>query len=147
VVAQLRRAQARALDAGEPSIDLDPRILPRLGDVRLTQLRPGVVEGISAWCTSRSIIAAAVISSPKFSPQAEKGWLLVTVRRFVAAGDEHEHQLRGVRVKRDVGAKHTRSTSFGGNPVPQRPDLRTLRAGRDVGDPCRRVRSLIRNGY
>jgi hypothetical protein len=34
-----------------------------------------------------------------------------------------------------------------GNPVPQRPDLRTLRAGRDVGDPCRRVRSLIRNGY
>jgi hypothetical protein len=55
--------------------------------------------------------------------------LLVTVRRFAAAGDEHEHQLRGVRVKRDVGAKHTRSTSFGGNPIAQRPDLRTLRAG------------------
>jgi hypothetical protein len=35
---------------------------------------------ISAWRTSRSIIPAATISSPKISPQAENGLLLVTIR-------------------------------------------------------------------
>jgi hypothetical protein len=35
---------------------------------------------ISAWWMSRSIIAAAVASSPKISPQAEKGLLEVTIR-------------------------------------------------------------------
>jgi hypothetical protein len=34
---------------------------------------------ISAWWTGRSIIAAAVISSPKISPQDETGLLLVTI--------------------------------------------------------------------
>ena len=36
-------------------------------------------ERISAWWTSRSIIAVAVTSSPKISPHAEKGLLLVTI--------------------------------------------------------------------
>jgi hypothetical protein len=36
-------------------------------------------ERISAWWTSRSIIATAVISSPKISPQAENGLLEVTI--------------------------------------------------------------------
>jgi hypothetical protein len=35
---------------------------------------------ISAWWTSRSIIAAAVTSSPKISPQAENGLFEVTIR-------------------------------------------------------------------
>jgi hypothetical protein len=48
VVAQLRRAPARAVHAGSHSIDLDLRILPRLGDVRLTQLRARVVERFAA---------------------------------------------------------------------------------------------------
>ena len=44
------------------------------------------------------------MSSPKISPQAENGLLEVTIRRraLVAAGDEHEHQVRGLRVERDV---------------------------------------------
>jgi hypothetical protein len=36
-------------------------------------------ERISAWWTSRSIIATAVTSSPKISPQALNGLLLVTI--------------------------------------------------------------------
>jgi hypothetical protein len=42
---------------------------------------PGVAfeRECSAWWTSRSIIAAAVTSSPEISPQPENG-LLVTVR-------------------------------------------------------------------
>ncbi len=97
----------------------------------------------------RSIIAAVVTSWPKISAQAEKGLLLVTIRLARSSRRETSMNIRfrGVRVKRDVGAQRTRTTPFRGNPVPQRPDLRTLRAGRDVGDPCRRVRSSIRNGY
>jgi hypothetical protein len=44
-----------------------------------------------------------VTSSPKISPHAENGLLLDDQRgAFVAARDEHEHQVRGLRVERDV---------------------------------------------
>jgi hypothetical protein len=45
-----------------------------------------------------------VTSSPKISPHALKGLLLGhdQAGAFVAAGDEHEHEVRGLRVKRDV---------------------------------------------
>ena len=61
-------------------------------------------ERISAWWTSRSIIAAAVASSPKISPQAENGLLRGDDQAgaLVAAADEHEHQVGGLGVKRDV---------------------------------------------
>ena len=49
-------------------------------------------------------MAAAVTSSPKISPQAEKGLLEVTISAgaFVAAADEHEHQVGGLGVEGDV---------------------------------------------
>jgi hypothetical protein len=31
-------------------------------------------ERSSAWCTSRSIIATTVVSTPKISPRAERAW-------------------------------------------------------------------------
>jgi hypothetical protein len=44
--------------------------------------------------------------SPKISPEAENGLLLVTVAgAFVAAADEHEHQVGFLRVEGDVGAR------------------------------------------
>ena len=61
-------------------------------------------ERISAWWTSRSIIATAVTSSPKISPQAENGLLRGDDQRgaFVARGDEAEHEVGGLGVERDV---------------------------------------------
>jgi hypothetical protein len=51
----------------------------------------------------RSTIAVAAMSSPKISPQALNGLLLVTMAgAFIAAGDEHEHQAGGLGVERDV---------------------------------------------
>jgi hypothetical protein len=41
---------------------------------------------MSAWWMSRSIIAAAVASSPNISPQALKGLLLVTIRLARSCG-------------------------------------------------------------
>jgi hypothetical protein len=48
-------------------------------------------------------MAAATTSSPKISPQAE--WLVGRddqARAFVASADEHEHQVGGLRIERDV---------------------------------------------
>jgi hypothetical protein len=61
-------------------------------------------ERISAWRTSRSIIAAAVASFAEvLAPRGER---LVAghdqAGALVAAGDEHEYQVRGLRVEWDV---------------------------------------------
>ena len=48
-------------------------------------------------------MAAAVTSSPKISPQPLKGFGRDDHRgALVAAADEHEHQVRGLRIERDV---------------------------------------------
>jgi hypothetical protein len=65
-------------------------------------------------------------------------------------GDRGAHRLGQVNADReraDRAPSTPGAPRSGGNPVPQRPDRRTLRAGRDGGDPCRRMRSFIRNGY
>jgi len=60
-------------------------------------------ERISAWWTSRSIIATAVTSSPKISPQAENGLFEVTIIDAPrSARDEAEHEVRGFGVEGDV---------------------------------------------
>src|SRR5215207_9633878 len=49
-------------------------------------------------------MAVAVTSSPKISPQAAEGLVAGDDQRgaLVATGDEHEHQVRGLGVERDV---------------------------------------------
>ncbi len=83
-------------------------------------------------------MAVAMTSSPKISPQAENGLLEVTIRRgaFVAAADEHEHEVGGVGVERDVadlvddssGIRCSRSSSCrGGRGVGRRRAARPIR--------------------
>src|SRR6266508_701446 len=57
----------------------------------------------SAWWTSRSIMAAATMSSPKTSPQRPNGLLSDDQRgAFVAGRHELEEQVGGLGLKRDV---------------------------------------------
>ena len=61
-------------------------------------------ERISAWWTRRSIIAVGGdVVAEDLAPGGE--WLVGgddQAGAFVAAGDEHEHQVRGLGVERDV---------------------------------------------
>ena len=58
----------------------------------------------SAWCTRRSIMAVATMSSPKVSPQRPNGRLRGDDDRafLVAGGHELEEQVRRIVVERDV---------------------------------------------
>ena len=57
-----------------------------------------------AWCTSRSMSAAATIASPRISPQASKPRLLVIddAAALVAARDQREEQVGGLALEREV---------------------------------------------
>ena len=57
----------------------------------------------SAWCTILSIIAEAMVASPKTWPQREKGKLEVKMMEdLIAGGDELEEQVGCFGVERDV---------------------------------------------
>jgi Transposase, Mutator family len=77
-----------------------------------------LVERISAWWTSRSIIAAATTSSPKILPQREKGFVRGEHHRRppVARGDEREHQVGRLGVEVDNGStkKTVQTAGVGG---------------------------------
>ena len=60
---QLRGAPACALDPGDHSIDLELRIIPRLGDLPLTQLGPSVVERFAADLERDGTGTATIVST------------------------------------------------------------------------------------